>query len=232
MAFPQATATAGNSGANANTHPITLGSPSSGDLLIVGFYNDKIETVSIPDFTELGTVEFNTNAERYTILAKIAAGSEGASVDATTTGIAEGSAHFLIKVTAASWYGTLADGVAIGTFATGSGTTPNPPNLDPANWATEDTLWFATYVWAADIAHSAYPTGYDLDQATSRWASSAGGGAACASKEAAAGSDNPGTGTLATSAQWAANTIAIRPAAAPAGGVAKKAQVITAQRAA
>jgi hypothetical protein len=209
VAFPSVAAT--NSGNQAATTTPTVNLPaniSAGDLLLVSFYNNTGATVTITGYTELFTQTFDT--DRWTVLARDADGTEGATVGATLSA-SNTSAHATCRIT--GWYGTITGGVNWGTAATGGSTTPNPPSLDPPDWATEDTLWIAGYCWSSNVSHSAYPANYTLGQVTDRHAASSGGGVALAGRENAVASEDPGTGTLSLSAQWAANTLAIRPAA-------------------
>lgn len=100
--------------------------------------------------------------------------------------------------------------------AIASSSNPNPPALDPANWATEDVLWIAACALDTSRTISVYP----LAGRNTADNSGGSGGATlgiCTS-ESAVGSLDPGTFTISASDDWVAATIAIRPAAGGGGG--------------
>lgn len=106
----------------------------------------------------------------------------------------------------------------VGSVASGgSGTQPDPPNLDPAGWDIEDTFWLAIAVAGGVQTTTTPPTGFS----NQLLGDSGGLGPTAVSAELAetAGSKDPATFTLqSATVNWRANTIAIRPAAAaPAG---------------
>ncbi len=151
---------------------------------------------------------------------KVADGSETGTFTVTLSGSEQGGWR-VFRIT--GWGGTLgttfgniaSSSDVVGQFgATGSSANPNPPNLDPFNWATEDTLWLA--VISADTSRtiSVYPLP-DLNTAD---VSGGAGGATlgiCMTNSAVSSLD-PGTFTISASDDWTANTIAVRPAAASA----------------
>lgn len=105
---------------------------------------------------------------------------------------------------------------AVGTVVTGTSTTPDPPNLDPAGWATEDTMWFAVVSTDAAVSATGYPS--NMDTATGFTDVSGGGNGAglhtCRASSAVSAL-NPNTFSLSASETWVAQTIAIRPAPPP-----------------
>ena len=104
------------------------------------------------------------------------------------------------------------DGVAAASGNTGSpSTTPDPPSLDPTNWATEDTLWFATCGVDTSRTISAYPY---ADNNSADVSGGAGGATlgVCTTTSAVSSLD-PGTFTISNSDDWVAITVAVRPAA-------------------
>jgi hypothetical protein len=112
----------------------------------------------------------------------------------------------------------------VGTTASGSSTTPDPPTTTPTGGA-KDYLWIAaftrageeadddTWVTAAPSTPSAF--GSLLQKACGIAGSNLGGMIATAHLASNAASMNPGTFTCATGA-WRAQTIAIHPSSAPA----------------
>lgn len=98
--------------------------------------------------------------------------------------------------------------------ASGSGTSANPPSLDPSGWGTEDTLWFAySFFDGVDGLNNGYVSGpsgythiYDEDDAVP-----GGSGFSIGRDEVAAASEDPGTITLEQSMPWEAITVAIPP---------------------
>jgi hypothetical protein len=97
--------------------------------------------------------------------------------------------------------------------ATGS-TAPNPPSLTPS-WGAADTLWLAVTGWSeGTITASAFPTNYtNTGQNGTGVAGSEGVSIGWGFRELNAASEDPGTFTLGSAANWVAFTIAIRPAA-------------------
>ncbi|MCI0553514.1 MAG: BNR repeat-containing protein, partial [Anaerolineae bacterium] len=104
------------------------------------------------------------------------------------------------------------------TAATGTSTTPNPPNLDPSAWGTEDTLWLAIVGWDdGTTGMDSIPTAYATPNGQTRVNfASDGCGVSMGTRELNATSEDPGTFLLdVVSEAWIAQTVAIRPAAAP-----------------
>jgi hypothetical protein len=118
-----------------------------------------------------------------------------------------------------AWEGTLGTGmqsssgaVQLSTGVQGSSTLPNPPNLDPTNWATENTLWFALAAADGSPTFSAFPSSY------TNTSGDVSGGADGASLGIArlilnTSAQNPGTFTISASNDWWAATLAVRPGA-------------------
>jgi hypothetical protein len=98
--------------------------------------------------------------------------------------------------------------VALG--SSGTNTTPNPTSLNPNNWVTEDTLWFAAAAASASATFSAFPSSY------TNTSSDVAGGASAASlgiarRELNTAAEDPGTFTISSSVAWYAVTVGIRP---------------------
>jgi hypothetical protein len=120
-----------------------------------------------------------------------------------------------MRVQTGTWFGNIANGVAVGVAATGASATPNPPNLDPAAWGSEDALWEAAYCVGDDTTTNTYPTNYsgNQTQGNSDTGASAAHLGSC-TRALTASSDDPGTFGVAASLDWTAQTIVIRGAAA------------------
>jgi hypothetical protein len=110
----------------------------------------------------------------------------------------------------------------VGTTASGSSTTPDPPTTTPTGGA-KDYLWIACLTRAGEEADddtwaTASPTNFTpnppLQKACGIAGSNLGGIVAAASFGSNAASMNPATFTIATGA-WRAQTIAIHPSSAP-----------------
>jgi hypothetical protein len=98
-----------------------------------------------------------------------------------------------------------------------SGSTPDPPSLNPSNWDVEDTLWLTAV--SVDTSrtvtdHSNWDGAGFTDYADYVSGGNNGATLAIARLESAAASVDPGTITISSSDDWIAATIAIRPAAA------------------
>lgn len=162
----------------------------------------------------------NEGAVSLTSAAKIADGTETGTFTATIAASEQGGWR-IFRIT--GWFGSGAAGNAgdADTQTDGDGTAeecvanttgnPNPDPLDPANWATEDTLWFAVCGVDTSRTISVYPL---ADRNTADVSGGAGGATlGVCSANSAVGSLDPGTFTISTSDDWVALTVAIRPAA-------------------
>lgn len=201
-----------SNGANTTTSVVTLpSSVAAGDLIIAligadsgaGAMTWPSPWVKIKD--EAGT------GFQFSAAYLIASGGE-TSVSVTHT--TERSNHIAFRIPAAEWHGTTPP--EISAAVTGSSTTPDPPNLDPAGWATEAAHWIAV-ACADDSAPpgpiTAYPTNYTSNQVTSNTAASAAFLAAAIRESFSASAENPGAFTMTGSETWNAYTIAVRPSA-------------------
>ncbi len=215
MAFPTIAATNSNQeNVNQTVHTVNLPAGiSNGDLLIVGFCLDGDGgAMTWPaGWTELYNVLGPSSVPNLQARFRRADGTEGATITVTSTN-SEKSASVSYRITG---HHTVTDPES----ATAGGTTanPDPPVLNPAGWGTEDTLWIVLYGWDGGRINDAYPASYTLSQVTDRNNAADGCGLAIAGQNINAASENPGTGTINTSDQWVASTLAIRPAAG--GGI-------------
>ena len=210
--FPQVQSVTETSFAPAATSHLVLmpATVDPGDLLIM--------LVSFRDFPASATpggwtplFAATSGLAEFTAYAKDAVGTEdGTTVDVTTGSNATGAAQ-VYRIT--NWEGTLANGVEVGTSAIASSSGPNSPSLT-ASWGVENNLWLAVASGSDDdVACSAQPSNYTICIDTM----SLGGGnlsaqVYSASRENPVDAENPAAFLLASSEDWVANTIVIRPA--------------------
>lgn len=235
MAFPQiADADTKNGTVTGNSTSWTLTYPTNiaaGDLLIMLVATDGLNAGSTaPSGWEYAIVDQQTSAVTILCGRKLAAGSETGTFALPLSSSEQGSWR-IFRVPAASWsggslpifafQGAQVDGDGLSALAAfGASINPNPPSLNPANWATEDTLWIAACAVDTSRTISVYPSNMP-DRRTADVSGGAGGASlGVATAESAAASFDPATFTISNSDDWSALTIAIRPAA---GGAATNA---------
>lgn len=213
QAFPVIEATnISNVGGLGGTNPHAVALPASitaGELLLIFItiqWGGAI-TLTTPSggWNPLYNVAGGGDLRRFAAYYKVASGSEGATVSVSASGACRWSAS---SCRISGYQGN----PEAGTTATGSSANPNPPSLAPT-WGSAKTLWLAV---EGDIAASSTtptpPTNY-IDQVTSlHFTNPFRSRTAFARRELEAASDDPGTFTIGASGQWAANTVAIRPA--------------------
>ena len=210
MAFPTVqSATGNNSGANTTSQVITFdGGTAVGDRVLVFITNDGGAGMSVTSGTgwaQLFQRTVDGVTARLTCFWKDWDGSgDNLTLDCSAS---EGLSWAIVAIEAGTFDDTTDP--EVGTASFGTSDSPDPPSLNPTNWDVEDTLWIASYGWDGNVAHSAYPTNYSSNQFTTRWANTGGAGVAVATRNNAAASEDPGVGTLASSEQWAAQTVAI-----------------------
>lgn len=207
MAFPQvATSSSGQESSASTSHVVTLPSGvGAGNLLLIFIATDVDDALTPPSgWTELSDLSVSSSAQ-CGVAYRIADGSEGAS--ATYTSSASNIAVWIAYRLTGN-HASTAPEVAQG--VNDSGANPNPPSLNPSNWGTEDTLWFAMAATPVNITVSSYPTNYTggLNSATS---AENGASVSVARRELNAASEDPGTFTLSTSSDHRAITLAVRP---------------------
>jgi hypothetical protein len=223
VAFPTIAAGGTNPGvfsntANAGTWNVPLPTPTGGiladDLLLffAGVDGNFANTVG-GSFTPLGQFTGGGNAVRLVVAYKWAVGGETGTIALTTNGEAGGAQIYCIRGA------DPATNPAISAGASGSSTAPNPASLNPADWDVEDTLWIALAANDANVAISSGPstpsgwTGF----LNTRGANTVAAGVGSSLLESAVASVDPGTFTLASSEDWAAATVAVRPLAGGGG---------------
>lgn len=125
----------------------------AGQELFVAFASDGNGTHTTPaGWTALASSIINTGM-RQTMFRKTASGSEGASVTITHTNGYSAYVSGSIEGHSAA----MEAGVAVGSS---TGTSPNPPSLNPS-WGTEKTLWLAA-CYKANGSITAQPSGYTV----------------------------------------------------------------------
>ena len=153
----------------------------------------------------------NNGALGSSIYYKIAAGTEGEAGDLTYT-VDPSSLEEVIcfSVAISGWHGTTVP--EIGTAATGTSTTPDPPSITPS-WGAEDNLYIVFIGENLGTTVSAWPASYTDNQNET---DIPGGGVlmgAIATRNLNGSPENPGTATLAQNQAWVAHTAVVRPAA-------------------
>lgn len=209
MAFPTIAATnTGEEVSDVTSHVFNLpASISSGDLLIVvAGFDGAPGTITWPaGWTLLWEVDHASTSSGSCYFRR-ADGDEGATITVTCANV-EASAHCSYRITG---HHATTDPEA----GTAEGTTANPdcPDLNPAGWGTEDTLWIASYCWDGGRTNDGFPTNHTLSQIWENSQVAGGSGAAMSGRNLNAANENPGTGTISSSDQWTAGTIAVRTA--------------------
>lgn len=209
-------ATHAETGDSAATSSHVFTNPSgivSGDLLLMLTGRVVSGTITTPAGWTIATgnaILSGSGNRQLNAFYRIADGSEGASTTVTTSSGAFKMAAIILRITA--WHGTTPpEGDPTGASNVGS-TTPDPPSLNPSGWDIEDTLWIAVECHN-DVASTVAMFPYADNNITSGTASGSSTALGLATTTSSAASVNPGTFTLSASAEWAANTFAVRPAA-------------------
>lgn len=224
MAFPTIqTADTKNGTQTSNSNSWTLTYPTNiaaGDLLVAFVATDGNPTFTWPDAGAAqgqwsqqaltGSMVPSPGAVTLNCARRWCSGSETGTF-ALGLSASEQGAWRIFRISAATWIGganniTTTDGDS----ATGTTANPDPPNLDPTSWATEDTLWFAACALDTSRTISVYPLP-DLNTADVSGGSTGATLGVCTTNSATS-SLNPGTFTISASDDWAAITFAVRPA--------------------
>jgi hypothetical protein len=218
VASPVVAGTAETAVSTASTsHPWTLpGSIAAGDLLIaVAGKGSALATWNaLTGWTEL--TDENVAAGLF-IAYRWADGTEGATVTFTASA-ATRSAAIIYRITGAENPATQAP--QIGTVATGSGTTPNPPSV-AVTGGSKDILAIACFSRDGEEADddtwtTAAPTSYTnlLQKACGIAGTNLAGMIASAERQVTTATEDPATFTVATGG-WRAQTIVVHPSSAP-----------------
>jgi hypothetical protein len=212
MAFPDVAATNNNDTAAADggtTHAINVpaGTASGQRLVAIVEFDDGVTISGLPS----GWAELAGGSSRLHVIWKDLTAAES---------------NFSITSSAATWGGAICASItghdtatapAVGTRANASTNPVTFNSLDPAGWATEDTLWMALYGWGDSNRTCGFPTNCPNDRVTSPTGTSSKGRAQMATAESATSSFDPTDCTLSSGHLWETLVVAIRPAPAPSG---------------
>jgi hypothetical protein len=194
------------------TYPTNL---ASGDLILAFVASDGDNNMTFPAGWTQNFIG-SSSAVTLNFAKKLSNGTETGTF--SVTGASEQGGWRVFRIT--DWEGTIgtifsnlaASGSVVEEATNGSSSTPDPPSLDPVNWATEDTLWFAACGVDTSRTISVYPL---ADNNTADVSGGSGGATlGLCSTNSAVSSLDPGTFTISASDDWAAVTVAVRPAAA------------------
>lgn len=205
-----------NSSSWTATYPTNI---ASGDLLLL-FVGADGSTGVVNSLPAGWVLDGTTSGANSLSWAKKKAGGTETGDFTIGLGASEQGGWRVFRIT--GWEGTLGTVFANGSTSeavveastiTGSpSNAPNPPSLDPNNWATEDTLWFAACGIDTSRTISVYPLA-DNNTADVSGGSNGATLGVCTTTSAVSSLD-PGTFTCSASDDWVASTIAVRPAAA------------------
>lgn len=173
-------------------------------LLIVGTRSGSSPVLNTPSgWTQLKLDTHSaTGLRQLGIYYKVASGSEGATQAVTATDLFLASSN-AYRITGYS--GT----PEAGTAATGSSTAPNPPSVTPS-WGALNTLWLSICTIDTNNSGLAAPTNYA--NTINDYSTLVPGPCTASARRALnAVSDDPSAFGFTNSAQWIAQTVAIRP---------------------
>ena len=175
MAFPTVQSITNTDFATAATdHNVSMpATVNSGDLLLMGFsyaHGADNDTPTTPTgWSSVITTGNSFSGEgRLTVYVKNANGSEGGGTVNVVTPTSHRAAATVYRITGWRNSGTILNDVegaaVVSDGSNQSASTPGPPNLNPANWDVEDTLWIAFaagFPGSGDVAsYTSGPTGY------------------------------------------------------------------------
>jgi hypothetical protein len=212
MAFPVIESVA-STGTTSNQTSRSINMPSgivAGDLLLAVVASDGNTTFGHTGWdktSEQTCVSGGNTQARGFILTRTATGSNTLTL---TTAASEMVAAVVYRISGWSAF------EVAGLGSTATSTAPNPPSLNPAGWDVEDTLWIAACAHdQGQRTVSGYPANYTLNQTNARGSNTGGCGVGAAGRQNAVASEDPAAFTISTAEEWAAWTIAVRPAATP-----------------
>lgn len=200
---------ASNSASWTGTYPTNI---AAGDLLLLFIGCDGGVSASVSGFLGGNT---QGSANSLGVLKKSAAGSESGNFTISLGGSEQGGWR-IFRIT--GWGGNIGTtfdnaattGDVAGDWGTaGASNAPDPPSLDPANWGTEDTLWFAICSLDTSRTISVFPLADNNSSDVS--GGSTGATLGVCTTSSAVSSLDPSTFTISASDDWLAGTIAVRP---------------------
>lgn len=187
---------------------------TNGNLAIIfwgGGGIDSSPNFACPGWSVLEDQIVAFGSGHFGIAAKIVDGTEGATLTCTTD-LAETGTSISIEITGINTTTAVEDCNGIN----GSTAAPDPEDCNPSQWDVEDTLWIAAAYIDGPVTFSAFPSGFTLNQVNGTNVSS--GDIAIAMRNETSASVNPPAFTVSSSGNWAAVTLAIRPAIPTGGG--------------
>lgn len=220
MAFPQivdADTKNGTVTTNATTWPLTYPTNlASGDLILAIVASDgaQVDGTWPSGFVPLAIG--NGSACSAIWAKKVSDGTETGNFNVTGFNSEQGGWR-VFRIT--GWGGTLGStmsnistsGDVVRASAVSASANPDPPALDPLQWATEDTLWIVGCSVDTSRTISVYPY---AGRNTADVSGGAGGATlGLCTTESATASLDPGTFTISASDDWVAFVVAVRPSA-------------------
>jgi hypothetical protein len=216
VAFPVVESTNTSATATAGTnHVVSLPAGiAAGDLIVIcmviGSTSATLNTHA--DYTE---VLDEASAVGLKVLYRLATGGESNPTLVSSANTRDATCTF--RISGAENPDTQAP--EVGTTATGSSTTPDPPTTTPTGGA-KDYLWITFCGSAGEQADdgtycTGFPTNYNdnqLEKTCGVAGTNLGGMIAAATRQANGSSENPGTFTVSENNTWRAQTIAVHPA--------------------
>src|SRR3990172_2787877 len=213
--FPNFTHGSSNWWGNVRTSNVDVaarvGTPDAGDLVIISickYGTGAFTWPASPAFTQCPNFPRTAGggSNQAVVDSRFRVWQAGDSTTVSITHANETTVWLVYRVAAGTFDSATAPAAQT---SDGNSTNPDPPNLDPAGWVTEKTLWIAVAGNDGNVQSTAGPSGYSFY--IRDYVATAGGvHLAGAVKESEASSEDPGVFTMA-SEQWAAGTIAVRP---------------------
>lgn len=206
--FPQLSSTSTTFDSDTTTHNVNIPALEAGEGVVVALEANGAGGITTPGG---GWERFDNHGSNNGGLFRYKATSDevATTVNFATTNAVTAVAR-VIKVSL--WSGNLAEMEASAVENVGSGTAPNPPSVT-ASWGSDRNTFIAIgQASDDDIAFTAAPANYtDLVSAVSGGGTNNGCSVGSAHRNLENASDDPGTFTLASSENWGANTVVIRP---------------------
>jgi hypothetical protein len=217
MAFPAVqTADTKNGVVTSNTQIWTLTYPTNlvgGDIILACAGVDGVLSAVKPTGWDSQVGAQSGVACGAIVAAKRAAGTETGTFS-WDMGASEQGGWRVFRITGvdgAGLHATLQAGPIDTASTSGASQFPDPASLDPTDWGSEETLWVAVIGVDTSRTISVYPLA-NLNTADVSGGSTGATLGVCMANSAVASLD-PGQFTISASDDWAAITIAIRPAA-------------------
>ena len=211
MAFPTVSSkgTTYNTGGT-NTDPFVIDLPDSlvnGNIILAFLCCDGNQSSTWPGgWTRIVDADSPSSAH-LEVAYHIVDGTEGATISVDPGATAENAVCFTWQIQ--SWHGTTPPEAAT---AAGVSTTPDCPSLSPS-WGSADTLWIACYSQNGGIGTVTYIAAYTANREQLETGGGGAVGGVISSLESAVATENPGAYGDTDNQNWAAATIAVRPAA-------------------